>query len=148
MAYFIFTKDLDNVENTLYRIAENESDLNNLNIIKTAYKIIEDSQINFNNVKYGNKYISKYDGNNIIYVDQSISYDKKETLLSYIINYKNFIKEFLNNNLNHPLYNRWDNYYNQLNNLNLNNISYPLNKSLEQYFSDLEQPSYNILQLP
>jgi hypothetical protein len=32
MSFFIFLNNLDNVEGTLYSIAENQSDLNNLNI--------------------------------------------------------------------------------------------------------------------
>ena len=68
MAYFIFLKDLDNIYGTISRIAENESDLNNLNIIKTDYKIIENSQTNFDLVKYGTKYPSKYNNDNIIII--------------------------------------------------------------------------------
>jgi hypothetical protein len=39
MSYFIFVKDLNNVEGTIYRIAENQDDLNNLNITQSIYKI-------------------------------------------------------------------------------------------------------------
>jgi hypothetical protein len=148
MAYFIFLKNLDNIEQTLYRIAENESDLNYLNIIQSDYKIIEDSQSNFNLVKLGNKSPVKYINNVITYVDQINLYHDEIELVSYIDNLKNTIKNFIDNNPNHPLLSRWNNYYNQLNSLNLNSITYPLNKSLEQYFNDLGQPSYNLLQLP
>jgi len=148
MAYFLFTNNLDNIENTIFRIAENESDLNNLNIIQNCYKIIEDSQSNFNLVKLGNKFPNKYNNNIITYIDQSYSFEKKEHLQVYVNGLKNQIKQFTNNNSNHPLFNRWNDYFNQLNSLNLDTITYPLNKSLEQYFNDLEQPSFNILQLP
>jgi hypothetical protein len=47
MAYFIFKKNSDGVVGSLYRIAENESYLNNLNINPSNYKVIEDSQSNF-----------------------------------------------------------------------------------------------------
>ena len=159
MAYFVFTGDLNDAEGTIYKIAENEYDLNNLNIIKSHYKIIEDSQSNFDAVKYGKKNIIKYNNNIITYKDTSIVFaddlkadviikSAKTKLENYIYNYKIYIKQFTDNNVNHILYSRWNNYFNQLNSLNLDNISYPLNKSLEQYFSDLGQPSYNILQLP
>jgi hypothetical protein len=148
MSYFIFAKDLDNVEGTIYRIAENQDDLNNLNIIQSIYKIIEDSPTNFNLVKFGNKFPKKYNNNVITYTDETVSYALKENLNSYVEGVKTAIKDFTNNNPNHSLFSRWDNYYNQLNNLNLNNISYPLNKSLEQYFNDLGQPSFNPLQIP
>jgi len=148
MSYFIFLKDLDNVEGTLYRIAENQSDLNNLNISQPIYKIIEDSQSNFNLVKFGNKFVNKYNNDVITYTDQSVLFTNKEMLQNYVNSYKNQIKQFTNNNPNHPLFSRWNDYYNQLNNLNLDSITYPLNKSLEQYFSDLGQTSLNPLQIP
>jgi hypothetical protein len=164
MSYFIFLKNVDNVEGTIYKIAENQFDLDNLNIIKNSYEIIEDSLSNFELVKYNNKLPIKYNNKSIIYNDIEINFvdeiftDKngvqivitsaKNTLKDYIENFKNQIKIFTNNNKNHALFNRWDNYYNQLNSLNLDNISYPLNKSLEQYFKDENLTSLNPLQLP
>lgn len=147
MAYFIFNKYQENVTGSIYRICETENDLNNLNIVKSDYKIIEDSQENFNTVKYGTKFPEKFDSNNITYSNHSPSFTK-ENLIIYVNSLKEQILQFIKNNPNHPSYNIWNNYYNQLNNLNLNTITYPLNKSLEQYFSDLGQPSYNILQIP
>ena len=161
MPYFILTKDSDNIERTLCYIAENQSDLNNLNINQSEYKIIEDSQLNFEAVKYGTKNVVKYNNNTLTYEDTSpvpiadrffknggLIRSAREQLNDDISSYKKSIKMFLNNNPNHPLFNRWDQYYNQLNSLNLDNITYPFTKSLEQYFKDLGQPSYNILQLP
>ena len=148
MAYFIFNKNLDNIENTIYKIAENQSDFNNLNINQSDYKIIEDSAENFNLVKYGTKHALKYNGNNIILEDENNVFLVKEHLENYVTNLKNSINAYLKYNPNHSLFNRWNDYYNQLSSLNLDNITYPLNKSLEQYFNDLGQPSYNILQLP
>jgi len=148
MAYFIFLKNLDGVEGTIYKIAENNEDLNYLNINQTDYKIIEDSKENFDLVKFENKFIQKYTDNTITYIDQTISFNNKNELQVDVNNLKQQIKQFTNINPNHPLFNRWDSYYNQLNNLDLDSITYPLNKSLEQYFNDLGQPSYNILQLP
>jgi len=148
MSYFIFLNNLDNIEGTIYRIAENESDLNNLNINKSIYKIIEDSQSNFDLVKYGNKFPIKYNNNNISYVDQINLFGNKQDLQTHINNLKNQIKQFTNNNLTHSLFSRWNDYYNQLNSLNLDSITYPLNKSLEQYFKDQNQTSLNSLQIP
>jgi hypothetical protein len=148
MAYFILSKDSDGSVGTLYRIAENESDLNNLNIFKSDYKILEDSQVNFDNFKYKNKQILNFNNDTINYQDLNITFENKNKLVNYIDNLRIPMNDFLKNNNNHPLYNRWKDYDNQLNNLNLNNIVFPLEKSLEQYFKDLGQPSYNILQLP
>jgi hypothetical protein len=148
MYYFIFGKNLDNISGTLYKIAENQNDLNNLNITPSIYHIIEDSQSNFNLVKLGNKIVDKYNDNTITYIDQTFLFNSKNDLQNYVDNVKKQIKQFTNNNPNHPLFSRWNDYYNQLNNLNLETITYPLNKSLEQYLDDLGQTSYNILQLP
>jgi|694.fasta_scaffold48141_2 hypothetical protein len=148
MSYFIFTKNSDNIEGTIYKIAENQSDLNNLNINQTDYKIIEDSQSNFDLVKLGNKYIQKYNNNVISYVNETVLFTNKQELENFLNNFKDKIKKFTDNNTNHLLFNRWNNYYIQLNSFNLDSITYPLNKSLEQHFNDLGQPSYNILQLP
>jgi len=160
MSYFIFSKNLDDVTGTIYRIAENQSDLNNLNIYQPVYKIIEDSQINFDAVKYGTKNVLKYNNNDIVFEDIITTFqdslDKnnvvtklaKEHLNDYILNFKNTISQFLKNNQNHQLFNRWNDYYDQLNSLNLDSIQYPLNTSLEQYFKDQNLPSLHPLQIP
>jgi len=148
MAYFIFNKNLDNVEGTLYRIAENQTYLNNLNINISNYKIIEDSQLNFDAVKYGNKSAIKYNNNTISYINNINLFTEKKQLQKHIDNFKNNIKQFTENNKNHPLFNLWNDYSNQLDSLNLDTITYPLNKTLEQYLNDLGQPSFSILQLP
>jgi hypothetical protein len=147
MAYFIFV-NVNNVEGTLYRMVETQNDLNNLNIIKDDYKIIEDTQENFNAVKFGIKEAIKFNNNTINYINKTTKYSDKQSLKEYVENIKNLINFFKENNSNHPSFEIWSNYYNQLNNLNLDSISYPLDKSLEQYFNDLGQPSYNILQMP
>jgi hypothetical protein len=150
MYYFIFSKDLPNSFGTLYKIAENESDLNYLNINQSDYKIIQDTLENFNNVKYGKKSVRYYDSNDIIFYDilEEPLHSTKQSLEITIGIYKEIINLFLQNNSNHLLFNRWNDYYNQLSSLNLDSIIYPLNKSLEQYLNDLGQPSYNILQIP
>jgi hypothetical protein len=147
MAYFIFL-NLNNIEGTLHKIAETENDLNNLNIIKSDYKIIEDTQENFDAIKLGTKDVVKFNNNLITYLDKTVVYSNKELLKNYVENFKKSITSFKDNNLNNPSFNLWNNYYNQLNSLNLNSISYPLNKSLEQYFKDQGQTSLSPLQLP
>ena len=148
MAYFIFHKNSENIPGTIYKIAENESDLNNLNIIQSDYKILQDSQENFNYVKLKIKSVNVYTNNSISYINNNMIFNNLKNIENYIKSLKINIENFTSNNSNHVLYDRWNSYYNQLNNLDLNSIVYPLNKSLEQYFNDLGQPSYNILQLP
>jgi hypothetical protein len=148
MAYFVFQKNLDNISGSLYRIAENGSDFNDLNIIDSEYKVIQDSQENFDLVKYGTKFIDKYNNNIIIYADAFPFYKDKNSLDIYISEFKKNIKFFLDTNPNHPLSNRWSSYLSQLSNLNTATIQYPLSISLEQYFKNISQTSLNPLQLP
>jgi len=145
MSYFIFLKEANNIEGSFYKIAENLSDLN---INQFDYKIIEVTQDNFNAVKFGTKIPLKYNNDLIIFENINSLIKDKVQLQIQIKDKIELIKQFLDNNLNHPLFNQWNNYLNQLNNLNLDSITYPLNKSLEQYFNDLGQPSFSILQLP
>lgn len=147
MSYLIFQK-MENTTGTLYRIAETQIDLDNLNINKTDYKIIEISNDDFNLVKEGLKGVLKYVNNEVIYEDLQPSIEDIIELENIINNFKYRIKSFTENNSNHLHFNKWNSYYDQLNNLNLNNFTFPLNKSLEQYFKDLGQPYYNILQIP
>jgi hypothetical protein len=145
MAYFVFLKNSDGVERTLYRITEN---ISYLNINTEDYKIIQDSSENFNAVKYGTKDVIGYSDNTINFITSNVSFNEKEQLIKYINNFKNQIEMFILSNKAHPLLSTWNDYYNQLSNLNLDNITYPLNKSLEQYFNDLNQPSLSPLQIP
>jgi hypothetical protein len=146
MSYFLFQKNSENIEGALIKIAENQFDLDNLNLSKSNVDIINDS-LNFEDVKLNLKNTSKYVNNTIIFNTIKSSFNKTQ-LENYVNDLKKSIKAFTDNNLNHPLYNRWNSYYNQLNTLNFDSISYPLNKSLEQYFKDSEQPYFSILQLP
>lgn len=148
MTYFVFQKNLDNIPGTIYKIAENDSDFNDLNIIDSEYKVIQDSQENFDLVKYGTKFIDMYNNNTIVYVNTDPFYKDKNSLDIYISYFKKNIKNFLDTSPNHPLFSKWNAYFSQLSNLNTSTIEYPFNKSLEQYFKDLGQTSLNPLQLP
>lgn len=148
MSFFVFIKNFDGVKGSIYKIAENQNDLDNLNIIKSDYKIIENSEFNFNLFKLENKYPLKYDNDVITFIDVDHFYKDKTTLNASLENKKNLITNFTNTNPSHNLFQQWNNYLIQLNSLNLDNINYPLNTSIEQYFSNLGQPYFNILQLP
>jgi hypothetical protein len=148
MAYFIFLKNFDNISGSIYKIAENETDFENLNIVDESYKIIQDSQDNFDAVKYGTKDAISYNGNIITFEDATSVIKDKHVLKEYVDRFSRMIQHFLTNTPDDPQAQRWSDYKNQLSNLNLNSIEYPLNKSLEQYFKDQNQPSLNPLQLP
>jgi hypothetical protein len=154
MAYYIFLKNSDNIEGTLYRVAENLSDLNNLNINQVNYKIIENVSQNFDDIKINKTGISKYNNNTITFInlEGTFWYKDRSSLTEYITKTKNEIKPFIDNNKNHPLYSRWNDYYNLLSSLDVNVImpdpNTPLNTSLEQYLKTNGQIYLNTLQLP
>lgn len=149
MAYFILQKDRENESGPLFGIAENENELNNFNINKNDYKIIEVTLDNFYDVKYSIKHVEKWNGNTITYTDiVQYFYQNKQDLKKEITDTTGLIKYFTDSNSNHPDYQKWVNYSNFLNNLNLDSISYPLNKSLTKYLSEQGNTSLSILQIP
>jgi hypothetical protein len=151
MAYYIFLKNLEDVVGSVYKIAETQSDLNNLNISQADYKIIENTSQNFDDIKTNNVIISKYNGDSITFVTVE-SFFKRTTLTLYINGELKVIKLFLDNNKNHPLFQKWFDYYNILSNLNVNTIipddNVPLTISLEQYLKNQSKSYLNTLQLP
>jgi hypothetical protein len=142
MAYFIFSKN-----NQLYRMAENQDVLNNFNIIQSDYNIIEDSQANFNSVKFGTKVINGVTNGVINYLETPVFYDKN-LLSNYKSNLIYSLTLFTKNNPNHPYFTTFNNYLNQVTNLNIDDLTLPLRISLEQYFQNLGQPSFSPLQIP
>jgi hypothetical protein len=147
MAYILFHKK-ENSNGALYKIAENDLDLNSLNIIKSDYKIITTDQENFLNIKFGIKETETYNDNDIIYKNLSISFLNKDILKNHINIFLQQIDQFLKCNPNHFLFAKWNDYKSTLNSLNLDTITYPLEKSLEKHLDDLGQPALSPLQLP
>jgi len=152
MAYYVFQKNSDNIEGTIYRVAENQSDYNKLNILPELYKVIEDTQTDFDSIKTELKFPIKYNGDIITFIniDPIPKIEDENFLKQYIFNFTSSIDHFLNSNSSHPLYQRWKDYLQQLNQLkNISNtLTYPINKSVQQYFKDNSQPYFNPLQLP
>ena len=147
MSYIIFNKLGDNVEGSFSRIAENITDLNNFNIIKSDYKIIEISSEDFNLIKLGKKNVVSYNGNTVNYTNETHNWSLN-TLKIYVDNCQKEIENFLKQNINHPDKNKWSNYLSQLKNFDLNTLNYPFTKSLEEHFNDIGQNALNINQIP
>jgi hypothetical protein len=148
MAFFIFIKDQENVVGTFYKAAETQFELDNFNIIPSSYKIIQDSDINFNFFKLSQKIPTSYSKDIITYIDLNYQFEKQENLDKYINNFKLKIKDFLNNNPENPLFNKWNDYLTELNNIDTSTISYPLNMSFEQYLNNQGKLALNPLQVP
>jgi len=148
MSYLICIKNFENIPGSLYKIAENETDLNNLNIDINNFKIIEISQNDFNSLKLQDKFFVSYDNNNIATYSESKDpcYSSINSLKNDISSTINTINMFLDNNKNHVDYSKFNSYKTQLSNIDINN--YPLTKSIPEYFNDLGQTSLNVLQIP
>jgi hypothetical protein len=155
MSYFIFLKNSKDLPGTLYRIAENEEALNNLNIVKSDYKIIEDTFENFENVKYGLKYVLKHNDNTIIYSENSLTFDQKEQLQSNIdnsldpvvlddtklavsyLNYVNNFKNLLTFEKKEQLQNYVNNFKDSIKKFTDTNLNHPLYNQWNNYYNQL-----------
>ena len=148
MAYLIFNKDLPNISGTLYRIAENETDLNNFGLNLQDFNVITITQDIFDSIRLNNKVVTKYNNNNVVeYDDYPIVFKTVDQIHNYNKNFSKKIEEFLNNNPNHPDFNKWSNYKNQLDNTRYQDLTFPLNKTLEQIYKDKNQTYFNIFEI-
>jgi len=135
---------------TLYRIAKTQSDLDNLNITNSVYKILTDSDSNFNLVNLGTKIATGWTGDTINYKDlEYISFDNKTIMQKNIDNRIKLIDAFLLNNTNHVAFQKWTDYKALLQGLNLDSIVFPYeNNTIEMYIQSLSLTPINTLQLP
>lgn len=154
MAYFIFTK-----VGGFYKIAENQSDLDVINIEKSLYDIVEVSSQEFQDVRLGKKVVVNYSNGQVNYVPTVIGPDgqthsfktvvlNKEDLKSYISAIVDILNRFSIYNSNHPSLSKLNNYKNELLKINVNDLTYPINSSLEEYLESQGIQSISPLQIP
>ena len=152
MAYFIFTPNQPDTTGVLYRIASNDLYLNNLNINKSLYNIITDTDANFEDVQLGKKNIISYTSNNTINYEQNpsglVCYKTSDELKNYIKSYSDLIDGFITNNPSNPLLSIWVSYKTQLLNTDIKTMIYPMTINLEQYYKNNNLTVLNPLQLP
>jgi len=148
MAYFIYNKETNN---QIYKIAENDADLNSLIFSPDQYLVVNATQDDFNQVRLNNKYILNYNGTSNRLENTNYKF-LREDLQNYIKIYTNMITDFLLSNPNHIKYSQWSNYRSYLNTLSIYviipQIDGSLNSSLEVYIESLGQPSFSFLQIP
>jgi hypothetical protein len=147
MAYFLFLNN-ENSEGTFFKCVETESDLNNLNIVKSHFKIIEDSKQKFDDVVLKNIVPLSFSGNTINYENINFVFKKREELNEYINSNISIINTFLKNNKNHVDFNKWDEFKKQLMFTPINSFSFPLEKSLEKYYLETGKTVLSTLQIP
>jgi hypothetical protein len=151
MAYFIFLPNQPDTTGIFYRIASNDFHLDNLNINKSLYNIITDTDANFEDVQLGKKNIISYTSNNTINYEEippGFEYKNSDQLKNYIQNYCVLIDNFINNNKSNPLLSIWSSYKTQLLNTDIKTMTYPMTINLEQYYKNNNLPVLSPLQLP
>jgi hypothetical protein len=153
MSYYVFN-NIENLNGTLFRIAENLEDLNiivNQNNHK-YYKIINNNSVDFNSVRKEIKIPVKFVGDQVIFLDKDLDlqHDTVKIVQDLIIQTKKPIKDWLDTHKEHVSYSKWNNFYNQLSNINLNSISYPTKLTLGEIFTSINSNSIflNNLELP
>ena len=138
-----------NDQNCVYKIAENDTDKNNLNCNFPPYTTIDISDVDFLKFKQNLVDISISDGSATFTdrIDPDISIteedvkDQHENLIKYI-------EQFLRNNSSNPFYTPCQNYCNYLKTLDYSSITFPLNKTWEQYCEDNSIAYFHPLQIP
>jgi len=144
MAYLIV-----NDQNCVYKIAENDTDKNNLNCTFPPYTTINISDADFLKVKQNLADISISDGS-ATFTDR-IDPDRSITEEDVKDQHKNIIKcirQFLRYNPSNPFYTSCQNYCNYLETLDYSSITFPLNKTWEQYCEDNSIAYFHPLQIP
>jgi hypothetical protein len=153
MSYYVFN-NIENLNGTLYKVAEN---LNDLNVILNSdaqqrYKIINNNSVDFNLIRKEIKLPVKFVGNEVIFLDKDLDhqYDTLKMVQDLINITKKPIKDWLDTHNEHVSYVKWNNFYNQLSNINLNSISYPTKLTLGEIFTSINSNSIflNNLELP
>ena len=77
MAILIFTKDSDNKENCLYRMAASQAIYDaNKNWNEGEYELVTISDDEYNNIKNGTKEVVKRNGDTIQYLDHTVKFHK------------------------------------------------------------------------
>ena len=148
MAYFIYNK---NTNNQIYKIAENDSDLNALIIPQDQYLVVNATQSDFDSVKLNTKSILNYNGSSVELKDIQWGFDRV-SLQNYISGLTNNISDFLNAQPQSPKYQLWKDYQSELISLPIQlvipNPIVPLTTSLEVYLNSKGKTYLNLLQMP
>ena len=144
MAYLIV-----NDQNCVYKIAENDTDKNNLNCTFPPYTTIDISDVDFLKVKQNLVDISISDGSATFTdrIDPDISITEEDVKDQHK-NLIKYIEQFLRNNSSNPFYTPCQNYCNYLETLDYSSITFPLNKTWEQYCEDNSIAYFHPLQIP
>lgn len=148
--YFIFNKGFPNEPGTLYRMAESDSALSNLNIGQDLYKVIvvsDDIFLNFRKLSYVNPIYD--DNNNVTYTDISLNFNfsAQEYLEEEKKQMINTLDRWLPKNQNHPEYNQWNTFKTNISNIDASAKTYPLKKTIPQILDEAGLPYFHLAEI-
>ena len=151
MAIFIFDKNTNGVNHSLYRMAASQSDFdNNKSLMDEHYDIVTVSDDDFNNVKRGIKEVASRTDNTVSYNDCSFLYNEGSFLKEYIDSVTTTLDNWLKDNSSKPMHASVQTYRDYINSLDVNSIitaESPLETSLEAYVESQGQTAFHPLQL-
>jgi hypothetical protein len=167
MAIFIFLKNSDNVENSIFKIAANQTVYNeNKNWDDSKYDLVTVSDAEFNEVKLGNKIVKSKNGNVVTYENAVYRFHLAKDIKAVIDNKIAIAEEYVKLHPSKPMtpsVNTWINYLKSLdpNNMvtepsagatfNNDTLSWsdgtPLTTSIEVYATSQGQTAISELEL-
>jgi hypothetical protein len=141
MAIFVFGKNSDGVENSIYRIAESQAVYDSeKNFSDDLYDLVTVSDAEFNSVRLGQKYPSSKTGTNVTYADIEYTWISQEELTGAISNKVKTLDTWLTANTTSGMRTTVETFKNYLSGLDvttiINDVNTEMTKSLEQYAED------------
>ena len=151
MSKLIFEKDSDGQANSLYRIAENETVLNeNKNFSDDQYDIIEVGSSDYDAVRNNTKYAVSHSGSNVTYEDKAtddISFTAQGDLDNYLKDMSSYFDNYLEGNSSKPIASSVTTYNNYIKSFDTSTLTYPMTNTWEQYCESQSVTYLNVLQL-
>jgi hypothetical protein len=138
MSIFIFSKNSNNKQGYLYKIASSQSVYDaNKNWQDDLYDLVIVEDVDYNAVKFGTKHVLFKNENQITYENYEPKFTSQDQLTSYINNIIFIFEEWLKINNSKPFASNVILYLNYIKSINVSSLSIteenPLNSSLEFY---------------
>ena len=123
MAKFVFTKDQENIQGTMYGIASGSFDLSAINITSASYKIIDATDAEYDNVRLDKKNCY-YDANGLVWNNNTCTFATLERLQEIVSTMKETSYAAHNQCITDLKAQTFDNY------------TFPLNKTIPEIAED------------
>ena len=153
MAYVILSKEIE--QNTIYKIAANDTDLNNLNINQNDYRVISINDSDWNLLQKDLLKVQSSTENSVVFAPivkgNDNGFFSEQDLRKKMNGWIEQINLFVRNpvNVNHPDRTVWASYKSYMVNFDYSQITYPMQETFWEFCAN--QPGLqwrNILQMP